>query len=737
MTVPICFDETKHIFKLDTNRTSYLIGLSSDGHIGHIYYGERLAHPCGAYVFRTQECPAPDTNEGQKLHFLANFPQEYPTGGVGDYRESCLEILNEYGQNGAELFYVSHRILDGTPALPGLPAAYGSADTVKTLVLEAADAVLGLTVELYYSVFAQEDVITRHAVIRNSGSKQLTIKRALSACLDTDNRGYELLSLHGAWARERQQQRVPLMYGRQNLRSTKGETSPDEHPFLALVSPQTDERRGEVYAMNFTYSGNFLAQAELSRNNSVRLVMGICPDGFTWELAPKDTFCTPEAVLTYSAAGLGRMTRNLHDFYRTHLLRKYTCAPKPLLINNWEATYFDFDADKIVAIAARAAELGLDLMVLDDGWFGARDNDRAGLGDWTVNERKLPGGLKALSERIHALGMKFGLWFEPEMANPDSDLLRAHPDWALQLNNRTPSQQRNQLVLDFSRQEVLDAVYESVAGVLRSAQIEYVKWDMNRFLSDVGNLTLPPNRQGEIFHRYVLGVYQLQDRLTKEFPDLLLENCSSGGHRFDAGMLYYSPQIWCSDDTDAIERLRIQEGTALLYPLSAISAHVSMCPNEQLGRTTPIETRALVALSGTFGYELDFARLSETELSQIPAQIAMYRKYHPLIENGDYYRLHSWKDGAPWDCWMVAAKDGGEALVTYVQVLARANVCSERIRLAGLRPEAQYILAETGDRYFGDELMQCGLPVPPMKDFHSKLFHLLQKRSENNENGIL
>lgn len=724
----VCYLENKRIFKLDTAETSYLIGILPDGHIGHIYYGRKLNHACGEHLLRVAEMPSPDISEGYKVNFLTNFPQEYSTGGVGDYRESCLELTNEFGQRGTELLYSSYRIIDGKPAIPGLPASFDKENAVKSLVIEAIDPVLDVTVELHYSVFEREDVITRHAMIKNGSNKTITLNRALSACIDMDNRNYSMLSLYGSWARERHQQRVPLMHGRQNIRSIRGETSPDEHPFLALVSADAGQQRGEVYAMNFVYSGNFLAQAELSRNNSVRMVMGICPENFSWVLEAGEEFNTPEVVMTYSDKGLGKMTRCYHDFYRNHLLRKYACAPKPLLINNWEATYFDFDADKIVSIAEQAAKLGLDLMVLDDGWFGTRSSDSSGLGDWVVNDAKLPGGLKALSDRIHALGMKFGLWFEPEMVNPDSELLRAHPDWALQLRGRKPSQYRNQLVLDYTRPEVLDTVFEMMANVLRSARIEYVKWDMNRFLSDVGNLTLPPERQGEILHRYVLGVYQLQDRLTKAFPDLLLENCSSGGHRFDPGMLYFSPQIWCSDDTDAIERLRIQEGTAMIYPISTISSHVSMCPNEQLGRTTPISTRANVALFGTFGYELDFARLPEFERVQIPGQIDMYRKYHPLAEEGDYYRIHSWTDAEPWDCWMLVAKDKNEALVTYVQVLSRVNVLSERMILDGLDEDSRYVLEETGEEFWGDELTNCGLLVPPMKDFESKLYHLIKKQ---------
>ncbi len=726
----IIFDENIRIFKLDTASTSYLIGLTKEGYVGHVYYGKKLSHAGGSYLLRTGERPfTPSEMKREKNSFSDTFPTEYSTGGVGDYRESCLDVRNEAGQTGCELFYESHEIVPGKPGLPGLPASFGGEEEVETLLVHCQDPVLKLRVTLSYSVFFEEDVITRNAEIENQGTETLFLDKVYSACLDMDNRDFEVITLHGSWGRERGIQRTSLAYGRQNVSSVRGESSHQEHPFLALATPETTQEQGEVYGMHFVYSGNFIAQAELSQFDQVRAVMGIHSWQFSWKLAPSQSFQAPEAVLVYSGEGLGKMTRNLHDFYRRHLIRSpFLHKRRPVLINNWEATYFDFDSDKLLAIAREAKKAGIEMLVMDDGWFGRRNSDDCSLGDWVVNEDKLTSGLKDLVDKVNETGLEFGIWFEPEMISPDSDLYRAHPDWAIQIRGREITQSRQQYVLDLSRQEVVDYAYESVAKILRSANISYVKWDMNRQLCDLGSRSLPSDRQQELFHRYVLGVYQMQERLVQEFPNLLLENCSGGGARFDPGMLYYSPQIWCSDDTDAIERLRIQEGTALLYPLSTMGAHVSDCPNHIVHRSTPFSTRGNVALSGTFGYELDITKISEEDRALIPEQVEQYKKYHALIQQGDYYRLASWNDKKPFDCWAVVAKDKSEVLVTYVQVLAMPNLHSRMIRLKGLEPDECYILEETGERYFGDELMQCGIPIPDMEgDFQSRLYHFCKE----------
>lgn len=743
--MPIVCCSEKRMIRLDTAHTSYVIAVTEDGMAAHVYYGKRIGHFPDISLLREDEYPAPRDLPREKLTYLNALPFEYPTEGVGDFRPGALSVINEKGQRGCELFYRSHLVLPGKPGLSGLPASFaGSEESVETLSLVLEDPVLKITVTLLYSVFPDEDVITRSAVIRNESRKTYVLDRVLSASLDMDDRRFEAISLDGNWARERHICRRPLGYGMTSVRSVRGVSSHQENPFLALVTPGTDEEHGEVYGLLLMYSGNHLEYAEKNQFHFLRLAGGIHPDGFGWNLRPGESFTAPEAILTYSAEGLSGMTHSYHDFIRGHVIRSsWKNKPRPILINNWEATYFNFDADRIYELAREAHRYGIEMMVMDDGWFGRRSDDNSSLGDWFVNESKI-GDLAALSDRIHALGMKFGIWFEPEMISPDSDLYREHPDWALSVDGRTPTLSRNQLVLDLSRKEVRDEIYARISRIVRSARIDYVKWDMNRNLTDIGSSAADKESQGELLHRYVLGVYEMQERLILDFPELLLENCAGGGARFDAGMLYYSPQIWCSDDTDAIERLRIQEGTALVYPMSAMGAHVSKCPNEQLGRTTPFETRANVALSGTFGYELNLAALDEKEKNMIPEQVAEYHRWHHLVAEGDYYRLHSWSDEEPYDCWMNAAKDGKEALVTYVQVLGRPSTNSARVFLRGLDPDAEYLVEEehaeqTAHEYgvfrqqktgFGDALMHAGFLVPALGDFESRLYHLVTRKQE-------
>ncbi len=719
----IYFDEEKKIFKLDTENTSYLIGLTGEGYVGHIYYGKKLLRTGGRYLLRTEKSPS--VLKREKSSFLDTFPMEYPTCGVGDYRESCLDVMNPMGQTGCEFFYRSHEVIEGKPALKGLPASFGKAGETETLFIHCEDPVLGLWVTLSYSVFMKEDVITRSVKIENKSTSTLVLDKVYSACLDMDNRDFEMVSLAGSWGRERRIQRSALSYGRKNMSSVRGESSHQEHPFMALVTPETTQNQGEAYGMHFVYSGNFMAQAELGQYDQVRAVMGINAWQFSWQLLPSESFQAPEVVLVYSDEGLGKMSRSLHDFYRNHMIRSpYVFKKRPILINNWEATYFNFNTEKLLDIAREAKKAGIEMLVMDDGWFGKRNNDNCSLGDWVVNEEKITTGLKDLVDKVNEIGLEFGIWFEPEMVSPDSDLFREHPDWAIGIVGRERTQSREQYVLDLSRQEVVDHVYECVAKILRSANIAYVKWDMNRQLCDVGSAVLPQNQQGELFHRYVLGVYQLQERLVTEFPDLLLENCSGGGARFDPGMIYYSPQIWCSDDTDAMERLRIQEGTALIYPLSCMGAHVSDCPNHILNRVTPFSTRGNVALAGTFGYELDITKIAEEDREQIPGQVEQYHKYNHLVQSGDYYRIASWSSEKPYDCWAVVSKDREEVLVTCVQVLASPNRNSYCMRLKGLDSEKLYCLEETGEIFGGDELMQCGILISGLSgDFQSKLFY--------------
>lgn len=732
-SMAIVYDKEKSVFALQTKRTTYMIGIADNRYPGHIYYGKKISQPEGSYLMRTEEPPyVPSENKREKCSFLDTFPMEYSCGGVGDYRESCIEIRNSAGYRGCEFFYKSHEIKKGKGKLAGLPATFGTRNDCETLEITLADDVLQIEMVLSYSIFADSDVVARGVCLQNMGEEPVYLEKVYSACLDMDDRDFEMLSLHGSWARERQIERRPLGHGKQMVSSIRGESSHQEHPFIALLTPETTQETGEVYGMHFVYSGNFLAQAELTQFDTVRMTMGIHPYGFDWKLNPKEKFVAPEVILVYSDKGLGGMTRTLHDLYRNHLIRSpYLHKERPILINNWEATYFDFDADKLLAIATEAKKCGVEMLVMDDGWFGKRNSDNCSLGDWQVNKEKLPQGLHDLVERVKEIGLSFGIWFEPEMISPDSNLYKNHPDYAIQIPGREASQSRQQYVLDLSRQEIVDYVYKMIADILKSADISYVKWDMNRQLSDIGSFALESDRQGELFHRYVLGVYQLQERLIEEFPDLLLENCSGGGARFDPGMLYYSPQIWCSDDTDAVERLKIQEGTALLYPLSTMGAHVSDCPNHTVGRIAPFETRGHVALAGTFGYELDITKISEQDRSMIKEQTEMYHKYHELVREGDYYRIASYRENHTYDCWQVVSKDQSDTLVTYVQVLGEANYHSRKIYLQGLRPEARYRLEETGQEYGGDLLMYAGFLVQGLwGDAQSKLFHFTRVESD-------
>ncbi len=725
----ILYDETGRLFKIDTQHTSYVLGIvDEEGFPGHAYYGPILEDIDVAYCMRIAEPPfVPSQNNRDRGCFLDTFPTEFPGNGVGDYRESAIEIADGNGNRAVQLFYKSHRIYPGKPKKEGLPATFGTDAECMTLEIVTQDPVLDLEVILFYSVFADTDAIARSVRVVNRGKESIQLEKIMSASLDMDNDNYKMLTLHGSWARERQMEWRSIGHGRQSVGSVRGESSHQEHPFLAVASENCTQTAGDVWGFHFVYSGNFLAQVERNQFDSLRISMGIHPGGFSYELKPGDVFEAPEVIMVYSAEGLGAMSRAYHDLYRNHLIRSpYKDRKRPILINNWEATYFDFDTDKLLAIAAEAKKAGIEMLVMDDGWFGHRNDDNSSLGDWQVNEEKLSGGLKYLVDQVNAIGLKFGIWFEPEMVSPDSDLYRQHPDWAIAVPNRVPCRLRNQYVLDLSRPEVVDYVYECVASVLRSANIEYVKWDMNRQLTDVGSGYLDNKHQGELMHRYVLGVYALQERLITEFPNLLLENCSGGGARFDPGMLYYSPQIWCSDDTDAVERLGIQEGTALLYPLSTIGAHVSDCPNHTVGRVTPFETRGHVALAGTFGYELDITRIPQEDRDMIPGQVELYHKYNDLIRRGDYYRIASYRDNHFYDCYEVVAKDRSEALLFYIQVMNRPNYHSRIIKVPGLDDTRRYRVEGEERTYAGSTLRNAGLVIPNMwGDFQSKLIHIV------------
>ncbi len=731
ISMNIQYNKEKRLFKLDTENSSYIISITDqENFIGHVYYGTRLIEDDVAYLLRTEEPPyMASINARDRSSFLDTFPMEFPGNSVGDYRESALEILDEQGHQAIQFTYKSHCIYKGKKKIEGLPATFGTETDCMTLEIQVEDSVLGVEATLFYSVFKDCDAIARSVKVYNCSKKNIKLTKIFSMSMDMDQRDYQMLTLHGSWARERHMEYRTIGHGKQSVGSVRGESSHQEHPFLALVSEKATQEQGEVYGFHFVYSGNFLAQVEENQFDSLRVVMGIHPQNFCYLLEPEQCFSAPEVILVYSNVGLGHMSRSYHDLYRNHLIRSaYKDRKRPILLNNWEATYFDFDTEKLLDIAREAKKDGIEMLVMDDGWFGHRSDDNSSLGDWQVNEEKLVGGLKHLVDEVNKIGLKFGIWFEPEMISPDSELYRAHPDWAIAIPNRTPCRSRNQFVLDLSRSEVVDYVYECVAKILRSANISYVKWDMNRQLSDIGSAALDSDRQGELMHRYVLAVYELQERLTTEFPELLLENCSGGGARFDPGMLYYSPQIWCSDDTDAIERLSIQEGTALIYPLSTMGAHVSDCPNHAVGRVTPFETRGHVALAGTFGYELDITKIPEEDRKMIPEQVAMYHKYNDLVRQGDYYRIASYRENHFYDCYAVVAKDKKEALVTYVQVMARVNYHSRRICIPGLAPDKKYHLEGQERNYYGSTLANAGILIESESgDFKSKLFHFVME----------
>lgn len=735
--INIFYNEKDKAFKLRANNTDYMMKVCEEGYLAHVYYGNKVPDEDLTYLLRLDESPfTPATNDRDRASFMDTLPFEYPCFGLGDYRESAFKIMDADGMSTSDLRYVSHKMYEGKPKLEGLPATFATEESgCSTLEITMYDKYADIEVVLIYTAFDKLDVITRSAVITNKSEKPFKITRALSACVDFDTDKMDMITLNGSWARERAVERCRLHHGKQLVDSCMGESSHQNNPFVALCDNNADEDKGEVFGFNFVYSGNFYAQAEVTQHKKTRFLMGINPLDFEWLLEKGESFTCPEVVMVHSDEGIGKMSRTFHDLYRNNLIRgEYKDKRRPILINNWEATYFNFDTDKLIDIAKEASKLGIEMLVMDDGWFGHRDSDNSSLGDWFVYEKKLKGGLKYLVDEVNKLGMKFGIWFEPEMISPDSELYKAHPDWAIQIKGRPLTLCREQYVLDYSRKEVRDHVYGMMKKILDSANIEYIKWDMNRQLTEVGSATLPAERQRELWHRYVLGVYDLMDRLTTDYPHILLENCSGGGARFDPGMLYYSPQIWCSDDTDAIERLKIQHGTSMCYPCSAMGAHVSDCPNHTVGRNTPFKTRGHVAMVGTFGYELDVTRIPQEDRDSIPAQIEEFNKFNKLVRTGDHYRIGNMFEDNTWDAWEFVAKDKSEALFEFVQVLGRPNERSRRIKLKGLEADAYYYEENEPDKKIsGAALMNAGINIAKMwngdglyGDFCSKILHFIK-----------
>lgn len=733
----ILFKEECSQFHLTNGEISYIFRVSEDGKLLQLYYGTAVPERDYFYLVELQHRPMTTYRKERNLRYsLEHMRQEFPEYGTTDFRHPAICLRQGNGSRITDFVYVSHQMVDGKPALEGLPATYTETQTeAKTLILTLRDAVTEVEVQLFYTIFADWPVIARSSKVINQGGETCYLESLASLSLDLPDADYDWLQLSGAWARERHIKERPLQQGIQSIESTRGISSPHHNPFVALKRPETTEFSGPVLGATLVYSGNFLIQAEVDTYDVTRLQLGINPFGFEWKLAAGKSFTSPEALLVYSDRGLNGMSQVFHQLFRRRLARGYWRErARLILINNWEATYFDFSENQLLDLSEKAQEVGVELFVLDDGWFGQRTNDRAGLGDWFVNPERLPQGLGSLAERIHGLGMKFGLWFEPEMVNKDSQLYRTHLDWLLAVPDRQPHHGRNQFVLDYSRPEVVDEIFERLSAVIEEAQLDYIKWDMNRPLTDVFSAAWPADQQGEIFHCYVLGVYDLYECLISRYPRLLFESCSSGGGRFDPGMLYYAPQAWTSDDSDAIERLKIQYGTSLLYPLSSMGAHVSIVPNHQTNRLTPLKTRGNVAFFGSFGYELDLNQLSPEELAEVREQIAFYKRHRELIHNGTFYRLQSPFKGDGQTAWMVVSQDQNTALLGTFKVLNQVNRSHQRLQLKGLALDKVYRLEERA--YMGAELMRVGLVTTdassgqllgdseqkPSYDFDSKLW---------------
>lgn len=710
--MPIIYNEKTREFHLYNQEISYIIKILDNDQPGQLYYGKRLTHRedfshLFEYAMRDM---SPYAFEGNSTFSLENIKQEYPTFGCGDMRFPAYEIERENGSHVVEFVYKEHKIYNGKPKLEGLPATYvESDDEAQTLELVLEDTSINTRIVLLYTIYEAFPVIARSVRFECDSDEKITLLSAMSACVDLPDKDYEMIDLAGVWARERYVRRHKLDYGIQSIYSMRGCSSYQFNPFLALARENADEFQGQVYGFSLVYSGNFLAQTEVDNYDTARVLMGIHPNGFKWTLGKGESFQTPEMVMVYSEAGLNGMSQTFHKLYRTRLARgTWRDKVRPILINSWEAFYFDFDAPKLLGLADAATDLGMELFVLDDGWFGKRDDSTSSLGDWYPNEKKLKGTLKELAEKINAKGLKFGLWIEPEMTNKDSDLYRAHPDWLLAEQGKRICHSRTQYVLDFSKKEVREYIGDMLENLLAEVPVSYIKWDMNRTFSEVFSNGNDREYQGKVCHKYILGVYELYERLTSRFPHVLFESCASGGARFDPGMLYYAPQGWTSDDTDAIERLKIQYGTSMVYPVSCMGSHVSASPNHQTNRVTPIETRADVAYFGTFGYELDLLKLGEEDKAEIRRQIAFMKEKRDLIQKGTFYRLKSPFEGNE-TAWMIVSEDQKKALVGYYRVMQPVNVGFKRLKLKGLKEDTCYKVSGYAYDCYGDELMQVGM----------------------------
>ena len=719
----ITFNEKNQIFTLHTAHSTYQMQANQYGHLLHLYYGARTAGEMDYLLSYADRGFSGNPYEAgmDRTYSLDALPQEYPSLGTGDYRNYALNIENADGSMCCAPVYVSHKITRGKYSLQGLPAVYASENEAETLEIVLEDKVTKVELHLLYGVLEKEDIITRSVIIKNGGSQPVDVKKALSATLDFVHGDYDIIDFYGKHAMERNMQRTPVSHGCYRIGSRRGTSSHQYNPGVILAQKNANEDSGSCYGMLFVYSGNFLAEVEKDQYNQTRIQMGLSDELFSYPLAAGEEFVAPEVILSYTNKGLSTLSQQYHKCILNHVCRgKYVHMNRPVLINSWEAAYFDFTGDTIVDLAKQAKELGIDMVVMDDGWFGKRNDDNSSLGDWFVNEEKLGGNLSQLIERVNAEGVKFGIWIEPEMVNEDSDLYREHPDWAITIPGRRPIRSRNQLLLDFSRKEVRNEIFARICKVLDQGNVEYVKWDMNRSMADV--------YASDVTYDYVLGVYDFLERLTERYPDILIEGCSGGGGRFDAGMMYYTPQIWCSDNTDAINRTRIQYGSSFFYPMATVGSHVSAVPNHQTGRVTSLHTRGVVAMSGTFGYELNLALLSKEEKAEIRTQLAVYREHQELIREGNYYRL---SDPFQEDlaAWMTVSQEQDQAIISVVRLAAEANPAASYVTLKGLAPEAFYLEKTMGKVYAGATLMEAGILLPAPKGEYEAYQFVLKRET--------
>ena len=709
------FDEKKNLFTLQTLDSTYQMKVDDHGVLLHTYYGAAADETDFSYLIGPEDrgfSGQPGDEKKNRTYSMDYYPLEYPVQGNGDFRVKALKAGFEGEVPALDLRFVSYEQGKGKYSLPGLPALFeAEAEEAETLKITLKDRVEEIYVTLFYGIFEKKNIITRAASIENRSGKNVVLKRALSLGLDFLEGDMDLIHFYGKHAGERQFERRNLPHGITEISSSRGTSSHHHNPFVILCDRDTTEDFGNAYGISFIYSGGFRIQMEKDQVDGIRLVCGIDDEEFLWKLAPGESFVTPEAALSYSENGLTALSDQFQKAYHANLIRSpWKDKKRPTLVNNWEATYFGFDAEKLLKIAGEAADLGLDMLVLDDGWFGKRDDDNSGLGDWFVNEKKLGCTMKELVDRVNALGLKFGIWLEPEMVSEDSELYRMHPDWVLQIPGREPNRSRNQLVLDLSRKEVREYMKKFINDTLSCANISYVKWDMNRSVDNVYSAADPTLSQGAVRHKYVLGLYEVMEDMLTRHPDLLLEGCSGGGGRFDAGMLYYAPQIWCSDNTDAIERLRIHYGTSFGYPMSSVSAHVSVCPNHQNGRVTPFKTRGICAMQGSFGYELDLSKLSEEDKAEARRQIAVYNENWELFQSGSYYRLNSPMENHDYTAWSYVSKDQRKASLSVIYTDLHGNPKPVRVKLKGLKKDASYDV--DGTVHTGAALMRGGLLIP-------------------------